>query len=346
MKYNIEKLKTDAYLWNLYTRKEEYNSDFFDIYHRFPYYKSKNRNIFYPQVSDFLIKNGLKIKYPNNKKFAVCLTHDIDLVFYQNIRINDLIKSLKDLKIKRSLKILYSKTNKVRVPGLSFNKIMDLEEKFDAKSSFYFLSLEKNDLDFNFRPIDIKEDIITIIDRGWEVGLHGGHKAYNDINKILKEKQQLEIITKKKIIGYRNHYLRFKVPETWEILKKAEFKYDTTFGYADCIGFRNGMCHPFKPFTLNSNKFIDIIEIPLIIMDGTLDRYMKLDFENSWIIIKQLIDIVSNLSGVITILFHNNDLTGWKLNLYKKILKYCYEKNAWMTSGENIWKNWIENMKY
>ena len=28
------------------------------------------------------------------------------------------------------------------------------------------------------------------------------------------------------------------------------------------------------------------------------------------------------------------------LKFYEKILKYCYEKGAWMTSGEEIWKWW------
>jgi len=86
---------------------------------------------------------------------------------------------------------------------------------------------------------------------------------------------KLEKVLGKKIVGYRNHYLKFKVPETWGLPKEAGFKYDTTLGYADCVGFRNGMCHPFKPFDLNINSYINILEIPLIIMDRTLFDYMK-----------------------------------------------------------------------
>lgn len=59
--------------------------------------------------------------------------------------------------------------------------------------------------------------------------------------KILKKKKRrLEEVLGKKVVGYRNHYLRFRVPDTWELLSKAGFKYDTTFGYSDCAGFRNG----------------------------------------------------------------------------------------------------------
>jgi hypothetical protein len=31
------------------------------------------------------------------------------------------------------------------------------------------------------------------------------------------------------------------------------------------------------------------------------------------------------------------------LELYKKILGYCHMKNAWMTSGAEIWKWWHKN---
>ena len=76
----IEKLKQNKELWNLYTRKEEYNPKMLDRFERFPYYLSKQRNIFEPEVSKFLIENGLKINYPEDKKFALCLTHDIDVL--------------------------------------------------------------------------------------------------------------------------------------------------------------------------------------------------------------------------------------------------------------------------
>jgi len=34
-------------------------------------------------------------------------------------------------------------------------------------------------------------------------------------------------------------------------------------------------------------------------------------------------------------------MTGMgNLKFYEQILKYCYEKNAWMTSGDEIWKWW------
>lgn len=344
----IEILKQNRELFDLFTRREEYSSFLLDRYQRFPYYLSRYRNILEPQVSKFLIENGLKVEYPEGKKFAACLTHDIDVVNSPKFfGIYNAAVSLMHGQIKNALKMPFYKINKKWNPWWNFKEIMALEEKYGAKSSFYFLALNKEDLDFNFEIEDLEHEIGDIADNGWEVGLHGGHEAYYNLDEIKKEKQRFEKVTGRKAIGYRNHFLKFKVPTTWELLNKADFKYDSTFGYADCVAFRNGMCHPFKPFDLDTNKEIDILEIPLTIMDCTLFEYMKLDIDEAWKLTKVLIDAVERYNGIITILWHNTYMVDEKLNFYKSILKYCSEKNAWMTSGEEIWKLWNEdNVRY
>ena len=343
----IKQLKRNKELWDLFTRKEEYTPLTLDQYGRFPYYLSKYRNILEPEVSKFLIENSLKVEYPEGNNFAVCLTHDIDAVYIPNwsIMFSATKLLLTQHQIKSVFKMLFNKINKKWNPWWNFKDIMSLEEKYGAKSSFYFLTLDKEDLDFNFKIEDLECEIGDIVDNGWEVGLHGGHNVYNNLDEIKKEKERLEGVLGKKVIGYRNHYLRFKVPDTWELLSKAGFGYDTTFGYADMVGFRNGMCHPFKPFNLNTNKDIDILEIPLTIMDYTLfSNYMEQNMEGAWEIIKLLIDTVEKYNGIITILWHNTGMVDEKLKIYEKILKYCYEKGAWMTSGEEIWKWWNKHV--
>lgn len=344
----IEKLKQNKELWDLFTRREEYTPLFLDQYDRFPYYLSRDRNILEPEVSKFLIENGLNVEYPEGKRFAVCLTHDIDAVYPYTSKLGIAyitLKSLKERQLKNALKVPFYTINKKWNPWWNFKDIMSLEEKYGAKSSFYFLTLNNGDLDFNFEVEDLKHEMSNIADKGWEVGLHGGHEAYNSLEEIKEKKKKLEDVLGKKVVGYRNHYLKFKVPDTWTLLEKAGFKYDTTFGYADCVGFRNGMCHPFKPFNLVTNEEIDIWEIPLTIMDCTLFDYMRLDLIKAWDVTKKLIDTVEKYNGVITILWHNTYMVGEMLNFYEKILRYCREKEAWMTSGEEICEWWKKNQR-
>ena len=185
---------------------------------------------------------------------------------------------------------------------------------------------------------DCKSVLGEIVDCGSEVGLHGGHFSYNNVNDLKFKKERLERVLGKKVIGYRNHLLIFKVPDTWECLHEAGFQYDTTLGYVDCIGFRNGMCHPYKPFNLHTGNSIDILEIPLHIMDCTFDLYMRVDLRKAWEYSKRLIDTVAQYNGVLTLSWHNTYFFGDQRKLYEKILRYCSEKNAWLTSAEEISK--------
>jgi len=77
----IKILKQNKNIWDLFTKKEEYNPLILDQYDSFSYYSSKQRNVLEPEASKFLIENGLDVEYPKGKKFAVCLTHDIDIVY-------------------------------------------------------------------------------------------------------------------------------------------------------------------------------------------------------------------------------------------------------------------------
>ncbi|MCD4822856.1 MAG: polysaccharide deacetylase family protein [Methanococcoides sp.] len=341
--YNI--LKSNSEIWGQFSKKEEYSPKQLDSHERFNYSYSMHKDVSNPNVSKYLIQNGFQVEYPNNRKFAVCLTHDIDDIypplthtllssFYCFKQLN-----LKELKKQVSWKI----TGRTNSPYINFRKIMELEAKYDAKSSFYFIASENDPRRFRYNIEDIENELKFIVDNGWEVGLHGGYYSYNNLDEILSEKRRLESVLGKNIIGFRNHYLRFKTPDSWKILSKAGFKYDTTFGYSDMVGFRNGMCHPFKPYDLNENKEIDILEIPLAVMDVALFDVAD-SVEDAWNYAKKLIDIVEENNGIITILWHNNVFdnpfrSSWSL-LYEKILKYCYEKNAWMTNGAEIWNWW------
>ena len=329
-------LQQDPEIWRLFTCAEEYGETFRDSYDRFPYYMSTHRELFEPRASRYLVEQGYRPEYPEDQPFAVCLTHDIDVVYQSALRKGyATLSSLKNGDFEGALASARQLRSK-KLPFCNFHEIMAIEEEYGARSSFYFLALAPGEQDYAYDIRDLEEDIGMIADAGWEVGLHGGHRAYCDSGVLATEKRRLEAALGRPVVGYRNHYLRFRVPETWEHLSRAGFRYDATFGYADCVGFRNGMCHPFKPFDLNAGREIDILEIPLTIMDVTLYEYMRLDAGKAWEIVHRFIDATKRCHGVITILWHNANMEGERGKLYEKILGYCQEREAWMTSGENI----------
>lgn len=282
-------------------------------------------------------------EFPENKKFSVCLTHDIDDIYPPiSQTILSSLCCIKNFNFDELKKQLYwkDKGNEFS-PYWNFKKIMKLEDKYDAKSSFFFLATNRDVNRFRYDIEDLENELSFIIDKDFEIGLHGGYYSYNNLEEIQKEKKRLEKVAGKNVIGYRNHYLQFEFPDTWELLAKAGFEYDTTFGYNEMVGFRNGLCRPFRPFNINTNKEIDILEIPLVVMDGALFSPLRSTY-NAWEDVKKLIDAVEKYNGVLTLLWHNSAFNcpfrdHW-FKLYEKILEYVYKKNSFITSGEEIWK--------
>lgn len=348
MKETKELIENNPNLLELFLKRNEYLQNRPDRYVEYDY-QLQNFNVHQPEISKFLIEQGLKIEYPENKKFAVCLTHDVDDVYppLSHMLLSSLycMKNFNFNELKNQL--FWKNKGKEFSPYWNFKEIMKLEEKYEAKSSFYFIATDKDIKRFRYDIEDLENDLGNIVDNGGEVGLHGGYYSYNSLEDMKTEKERLEKVLSKDVIGYRNHYLRFRVPDTWELLAKAGFKYDTTFGYNDMCGFRNGMCHPFNPFNLNSNQTVDILEIPLVIMDSALFSAVKPPNE-TWEKTKQLIDTVEKYNGVLTLSWHNNVFScpfmEKRKKLYEKTLEYCHEKNAWLTNGIEIygwWKNII-----
>lgn len=341
-------LEQNDRLWNLFTREEEHSHRKLDKYDRYIHSFSSYPDVLRPEVSEYLVENGLEAKYPENKPFAVCLTHDVDEI-YPPLS-HTLRSSIANIRKGRFGKfrdhLLWHVKGKEYSPYWNFQEIIDLEAKYEAQSSFYFLASKKDIDRFRYNIEDLEGRLGQIVDQGWEVGLHGGYYSYNDLNEIIREKERLEAVLGRTVTGCRNHYLRFKVPDTWRLLENAGFKYDTTLGYSDTVGFRNGMCHPFKPvdFT-DGHKVLNIFEIPLVIMDGPLFFSTK-DYDKALVLAKKLIDIVGANKGVITLNWHTQYFNcpfreHWQ-SAYEELLKYCFEKNAWLTSGEKIWK-WFDN---
>lgn len=334
-------LKQHPELWEIYVNEKEHPGT------ESKYTGNDRSKVMTPVVSEQLMKLGYRIRYPNNKKFAICLTHDVDDIYPPfSHRILSGLYSLKSRNwsgLKEHL--LWDRIGKQASPYINFQEIMDMERKYNAKSSFYFMTTDRDPRRFRYNIEDIADEVKAIARSGWEVGLHGGYYSFNDFDAIKREKKRLERVLEKEVVGYRNHYLRFQYPDTWELLEKCGFKYDTTYGYTNMVGFRNGMCHPFRPYHVQRQEWMDLYEFPLHVMESAMFDFTKP--HEAWELIKQLLEKVEANKGVLTVLWHNNVFgcpfrDRWA-RLYEMLLQYGMKRDAWMASGEEIYRWWDEN---
>jgi hypothetical protein len=143
----------------------------------------------------------------------------------------------------------------------------------------------------------------------------------NDIEK-------LNNIFETKIESGRAHFLIFDIRKSFDVYEKADLKIDTTGSFADRVGFRFGTSKPFNPYNFKENREYNLIEIPLIVMDGSLqnENYMNLSPEEGFEKIKELIDKIKKYNGVFTFLWHNTSFythlwKDWEW-VYEETLKY------------------------
>lgn len=336
-------------IWDIYTARQEYKPLFYDSYNRFPIVLNTHP-LFYPIVSQFLFTNGFYPEYPEKKPFAVCISHDIDYIYLPRVSTSMLIKSFVKSILNcnvSALQTFYYQFLRKKYPHFSIERILKIHQKYQIKSTFFFMALDQEDLDFNYEIDEVSDSIQTLIKEKQEIGLHGGHHAYYNLETLQREKKRIEYIAQQPIIAYRNHYLKFKTPDTWHILSQAGFEYDSTYGFASSIGFRNGMCYPFRPYDRIEMRFIPIYEIPLIIMDETLfnKRYLNLDIDTAFKIIVHIIQEIEKIKGVVTLLWHNSSYTGKYLYLYEKIIGYLKEKDPWFCTGKELLE-WWKNRQY
>jgi len=343
----LVKLKSERPdLFNTYVALEEYHWPFRDKHGRFLARYSK-RITYKCEVSEWLFERGfLDIEWPNKASFAVVLTHDVDFLHAAKFSaFKATVKALRQRFFTEAGRRIAAMFIKKLDPLKNIKSIISTEAQFNVKSTFFFL-VNKRDFGGGNDPEELADEIGFIIDKGWEIGLHTGYFSYNDPLKISSEKKILEKISGIRVRGVRNHYLRFSTPRTWEVLSQF-FDYDSTYGYDDHVGFRNGMCHPFKPSTLDG-KIIDILEIPLTVMDATFynrdgDAYEAF----KWIEI--LVKEVKKVKGVITVLWHNLAFDEFMFSdyakLYRALLRHFKEQGAWITNCGDLYDYWVERFK-
>ena len=298
------------------------------------------------EIIRYLDKDIVEKSYWDEKEYAFCVSHDIDSIFkYRDKFCKSLIIKLgreRDIigvvEMVKNLLVTYKDIN--NDPFWSFDYMLDLEKQYNFTSSYYFMTggSSKKDNFYNINNRTLTSVFDKIKKGGSEIGIHGSYNSYNEVKMLGAEVNNFKFIGE--MLGIRQHYLRFDVKNTWNNQILNGFKYDTTLGFAGAIGFRAGICSPFKPFDLNSRKKLDIWEIPLIVMDGTLadEQYMNLNKEEALKYVKLLMDRVKSVNGVFTLLWHNssfdktNQWEAWN-NVYESILKYAYDTNAMGVSG-------------
>lgn len=324
------------------TRWEEYTRNDLDKHKRFKASNSvayKFGFLHRPVVNEYVVLLWEMLKFLGItqekaiRKYTIVPTHDVDLpkLWWNK---TDFLKSLvgaiikrKSLSEFRNLMVLYKRKMKYQKdPFDTFDFLMDLSEKSNVKSHFFFMSGGTSSKDNYYKINDpfVVDFMEKIKKRGHHIGMHPSYNTYNNLEQFQKEKEKLELVSGVSITTGRQHFLRFENPITWQVWNQNNMTWDSTMTYADQAGFRCGVCYSFNVFDILKRKELNLQEKPLIIMDGTLVTYQKKSISEAISITQQLKNEVKKYDGDFVFLWHNS---AFATNLWKgyiDLLKELY----------------------
>lgn len=311
-----------ASIFYVLTRMEEYTATIWDHHDRFTAEQSE------------LKANGI-LEFAICDRWAEHILNSIDISvqerssdFEVTFDIDNTYAYKHKLGIRRTLSIMRDRVqnNKKRLrerkevesggkdPYDTFTDISSISEKFKTRVFWLVESHGKYD-----RNLDVSlpehQNVIKEISEKIPVGIHPSYKSFCSPSMVEDERKKLEAITGSRVNVSRQHFLRFKLPDSYRTLLKAGIKNDYTMGFADATGFRAGTARSFPWYDLLEESITELIIHPFVYMDGTLNEYLKLTPEAAKDRIKGLHEEVKHYGGTFRCIWHNEtigDYNHWK----------------------------------
>ena len=205
------------------------------------------------------------------------------------------------------------------------------EKRHNVRSVFYVYAKtgKKNLKSWLLDPsYDIAKNIYLqnrlkrLIQEGFEVGLHGSFYSAADEERLVREKNKLEESIGTEVHKVRQHWLRYEDGIT-PYLHNELFKYDSTLGWNDRMGFRSGIAGRYRPYDHKNRQAFAYMVTPQVIMDANVYDYGANEVEE---LEKKAIKMLESLrqfkSVHISISWHQRVCSsdyGWQ-GLYEQIL--------------------------
>ncbi|MBE0642534.1 MAG: polysaccharide deacetylase family protein [Bacteroidetes bacterium] len=259
---------------------------------------------------------------------AAVMTHDIDYLskFTPGLLFRELVKNflfnrrhVSTADRARRLREYLAYARRRQDPYIvSITRMLEIEQRHGIIGSWLFKAggSDKRDVTYSLESQRARDALALLREAGQDIGLHPSFHAHTDAAMLAREAARLRKAAGTELRSIRQHYLRFVYPLTWRQQSAEGFFADSTLGFAEQEGFRNGVCHPFLPWDLEAGEALSIWELPLTVMDGTLAHYRGLDPATSSARISRLLEVVAGQEGVAVLLFHNtsydvHDFPGW-----------------------------------
>jgi len=302
-------------------------------------------------------------RWPDGKRFALCLTHDVDTVSGDVFRAR--WRSLPAFRrapfrekvivgLSTARALARKCTPGLRPPDPLLAEWMDEEARHGFTSSFFFLAQPLPEPDWEdsfYRYSDrvsydgtrtpVREVMKDLIRRGWDVGLHGSSRSHASPALLARERSIVSEACGADVVTVRQHHLFYDARYTPLYQTEAGLQADSSLGSNNRTCFRCGAGIPFELYDIISDRALGILEIPLIIQDVALFRVLQMDADLALEHCVDVMRVVAEAGGAMTILWHNDHLaTDAAFAVYRTLLDEADGMGAWGCSARELSQWW------
>jgi hypothetical protein len=271
-----------------------------------------------------------------SRSFQFIPTYDIDIAYAYKGKgltrnILAIAKDILSFQFRNLITRINVMSNQMKDPYDTYDFQLELQKEYKLKPVYFFLSGQFGPKDRNI-SIHSKTffNLVKTIGDYAVTGIHPSYESNFNEKALKQEYDFLSGMLHRTIQHSRQHYLRVRLPQTYQNLIKIDIRYDYSMGFASHTGFRAGTCTPFNFYDLSQESETRLKIFPLTLMDGTLKDYMKLKPGDALERTKKLVDTVKAVNGTFVSLWHNDALNnqdqweGWQ-QVYIDMIRYIKE---------------------
>jgi hypothetical protein len=203
-----------------------------------------------------------------------------------------------------------------------YQAFFDWLEQYQQPITFFILMKEggKDSLNLNNH---LKGSLIQSLQQFGNVGIHPSYKSSDNHECLVKEITLLEDILHQKVQQSRQHFLRWKMPDTFVALSNNGITNDYSLGYYDQPGFMCATSTPFPFYHLKEEKSLPLTLHPFCWMDSMNQYYRIMEMSEALQEVLLYMNRANIANSKAMFVFHNDNLILKKYTTIADALSDC-----------------------
>jgi hypothetical protein len=297
-----------------------------------------------------------KAQWPRGARFVVVLSHDVD--FLPSGRTDILVQGAKTFArhlLRQRDPVTAAKAGlgltkaliEGRDPYGCVPEIVAEETRRGVRSSFQVAVARRHPSDVNYSIEDdrVRDYLRVVLDAGFDLCLHGSYRS-TERPEWYPEEARLLATRLAPPRGARQHFLSFDYDALFRGQERAGIGYDMSVGFPDQTGPRAGISYPYFPYCIAEDRPYDVVEIALVLMDVTLQSYLRLKPAEAWGRIERELNELRDKGGAASVVWHPIVFGGARDpgydTLYWRLVEHVKAEGGLATDGRMLNECWRE----